>query len=393
MVADLKKTSGRVDFIDLLRGWAVIVMIETHVFNATLAADVTSQSFFQYIKFMNGLVAPSFLFASGLAYAVTTRRKLPDYLAFGQPLAKQIGRLLLILGIGYTLHVPIFSLRKLMAGMTVDQLQSFFQVDILQCIAISLLSLQILLLMLRTERRLYRVVLVLGFLIVAVAPFIWSVDFWDLIPWPLAAYMNGLRYSLFPPFPWSAFLFWGAATGYFYAAARERRRPENTIAPEESLMRSLLWAGGCAILVSIAIRPLSLSIYPIHDYWHADPGFFFLRIGIVMLLCGTIFFYQRRPGGAGRSVVILFGRESLLVYVLHLLIIYGSFGKFNFRKEVNQSYGYFEAAVATIILVFLMYIAAHVWSRVKSESPRLKKILNLSTLALTIGLFVFGEGE
>ena len=26
----------RIEFIDLLRGWAVIVMIETHVFNATL---------------------------------------------------------------------------------------------------------------------------------------------------------------------------------------------------------------------------------------------------------------------------------------------------------------------------------------------------------------------
>jgi hypothetical protein len=89
----------------------------------------------------------------------------------------------------------------------------------------------------------------------------------------------------------------------------------------------------------------------------------------------------------------LFGRESLLVYVLHLLLIYGSLGKFSFRKEVTQSFGYLEAAVATIILVFLMYIAAHVWSRVKSESPRLKMVLNLSTLALAIGLFVFGEGE
>jgi len=60
-------TSKRIDYIDLLRGWAVIVMIETHAFNATLTPAIKSDWFFGYIAFINGLVAPSFLFASGLA--------------------------------------------------------------------------------------------------------------------------------------------------------------------------------------------------------------------------------------------------------------------------------------------------------------------------------------
>src|SRR5512135_2725297 len=93
--------SKRVQYIDLLRGWAVIVMIETHVFNATLRPDIKTTDFFDILNFINGLVAPSFIFASGLAFAITSRRKIAEYTTLGPPLYKQILRLLFILGIGY----------------------------------------------------------------------------------------------------------------------------------------------------------------------------------------------------------------------------------------------------------------------------------------------------
>ena len=102
-------TKKRIEFIDLLRGWAVIVMIQTHVFNATIAPGITDSGFFQVLRFIDGLVAPSFLFASGMAYAVTTRRKINDYLSFGTPLFRQFGRLLFVLLIGYGLHIPKFN--------------------------------------------------------------------------------------------------------------------------------------------------------------------------------------------------------------------------------------------------------------------------------------------
>ena len=54
----------RIEYIDLLRGWAVIVMIQTHVFNAVLRPEITTTASFQWLKFVDGLVAPSFLFAS-----------------------------------------------------------------------------------------------------------------------------------------------------------------------------------------------------------------------------------------------------------------------------------------------------------------------------------------
>ncbi|HMD13095.1 MAG TPA: heparan-alpha-glucosaminide N-acetyltransferase domain-containing protein, partial [Bacteroidota bacterium] len=67
----LPQTSSRLEFIDLLRGWAVFVMIETHVFNALLLPQLKEETFFKILTFVNGLVAPSFLFCAGLALAIT----------------------------------------------------------------------------------------------------------------------------------------------------------------------------------------------------------------------------------------------------------------------------------------------------------------------------------
>jgi uncharacterized membrane protein len=211
----------RIEFIDLLRGWAVIVMIQTHVFNATLPPAITDNGFYHLIRFIDGLVAPSFLFASGMAYAVTTRRKINDYLSFGAPLFKQLWRLLFVLLIAYGLHIPKFNYHHLRWEAGVVAWQVFWQSDVLQCIAVSLLFLQVMLLVLRSERRLYMTMIGVTLFVVLATPVAWSIDFWTILPVPIASYMNGLHYSLFPLFPWSAFLFAGALCGYFYLKAKD----------------------------------------------------------------------------------------------------------------------------------------------------------------------------
>ena len=388
----------RVEYIDLLRGWAVIVMIETHVSNATLTPAILGSDAFAYLKFLNGLVAPSFLFASGLAYAVTTRRKLPEYLAFGKPLFKQFLRLMFILLIGYILHLPKFSFDRLLHETTEREWQVFFQADVLHCIVISLLFMQLLFLMLKTERRTYLTLAMIAPAVVFVTPMMWSVDFWMILPWPIAAYLNGLHFSLFPLFPWSAFLFAGAITGYYYLNAKEARSPrlgssEGKIGSEDAMMRTLLWVAGSAILFSFATEPLAAVMYQTYDYWLFSPSFFFLRLGLVMALCSGMFFFEHSRGVSPTSAITLIGRESLLVYATHLLLIYGNFAKFNFRNEVNHTYGYLEAGITILVLLVSMYLLAKVWSSLKKGSPQWKLAVNLGALVIFLSVFFFGPGQ
>ena len=380
----------RIEFIDLLRGWAVIVMIETHVFNATLTADCIDGPLFQVIKFINGLVAPAFLFASGMAYAVTTRRKINDYLSFGRPLFRQLGRLLLVLFIGYSLHIPKFNYFHLRYEAQEPAWPVFWQADVLQCIAASLLFLQLLLLIVRSERRLYAVTAGVAVLALFAAPVMWGIDFWNVLPVPLAAYMNGLHYSLFPLFPWSAFLFAGAIAGYVYLRARDaaQDRPEGDPVGR-SMKRSVLFAA-ILIAASFLLHPLAARIYPTYDYWLFSPSFVLLRLGMVLMLCAGMYAFERMKGVSASSFVALMGRESLLVYATHLLLVYGKFGSFTFADRVQRSFGYPAAIFTTLILVGAMYLLARAWAGVKAGPLTVRRFVQGTVLAGFVLVFFFG---
>ena len=379
----------RIEFIDLLRGWAVIVMIQTHVFNATLPPAITDNGFYHLIRFIDGLVAPSFLFASGMAYAVTTRRKINDYLSFGAPLFKQLWRLLFVLLIAYGLHIPKFNYHHLRWEAGVVAWQVFWQSDVLQCIAVSLLFLQVMLLVLRSERRLYMTMIGVTLFVVLATPVAWSIDFWTILPVPIASYMNGLHYSLFPLFPWSAFLFAGALCGYFYLKAKDAGEAGAGGEAIPRMMKITSIASLGIIALSFALHPLAALIYPVYEYW-LSPSFFMLRLGLVGLLCAAMYLFERRRGVSPRSVVSLVGRESLLVYTVHLMLVYGKFGYYTFADRVNQSFGYVEAIAATVVLIGLMYALAFAWSRIKSGPPRIKRVVQGVVLAGFIVVFFFG---
>src|SRR5690554_3697585 len=119
---------GRIVFVDLLRGWATLVMIEVHVMNAFLLPQGKEAPWFTALTFVNGLVAPAFLFVAGLVAVLTSeaRRNVP-----GGPrrrLKKQVRRILLIWGLGYLLHIPVFSFSAL-RQLPPEAWLSFYQSD------------------------------------------------------------------------------------------------------------------------------------------------------------------------------------------------------------------------------------------------------------------------
>lgn len=387
--ANRSTKSKRVEYIDLLRGWAVIVMIETHMMNATVTPEIKQSVLFGWLTFINGLVAPSFTFASGLAYAVTTRRKINDYLSLGKPLLLNIRRLLFVIGIGYLLHIPKFNYYQLLHEATEGSWQLFFQADVLQCIGVSLLILQGLLLLLRTERRLYFTLATLTAIIAFIAPIVWGIDWRNYVPLPIAGYMNGIHFPNFPGFPlfpWSGFIFAGAICGYFYLEAKARLG-------EVSFFKKLLLFAPAMMFFSWLLEPVAAQTYPSYDYGLSSPSFFLLRLGIVMALCVGMFYYERWKSVSPRSVVTLVGRESLIVYSVHLLLIYGNFATFNFRTKVNHTFGYAEGLLATVVLIGLMIALAFGWDRIRKMDPRVKQYIQWSVAAFLVLLFFFGPGK
>jgi uncharacterized membrane protein len=379
-------SSRRLAFIDLLRGWAVIVMIETHVVNATIQKSIAEAPWFEVINFINGLVAPTFLFASGMAFAVTTRRKREAYLSFGTPLLKQLWRLLFILIIAYILHLPKFNLKAMLEGLTERQVLVFLQADVLHCIAVTLLFLQVVLFVVRTEKLLYRVGAAMGVVILFVTPFMWGVDWLTVMPAPLAAYLNGLHFSLFPLFPWMAFILAGTIAGHAFSLSQDAPVPEGGPAFP---IRRFAYAGGALILLSFVLMPLAW-VYPTYDYWRYSPAFVLLRLGIVLVFAAGAMAFELKKGVSPGSLVTLVGRESLLIYTVHLMLIYGDYGTFQFRRWSDHTFNLPVAFMWTVILLALMFLLAKGWDRVRKLDPKWKLRIQWAVFVSFVIAFIVG---
>ncbi len=154
-------------------------------------------------------------------------------------------------------------------------------------------------------------------------------------------------------------------------------------------MKKTAWCGAGIIAFSFLLHPLAAMVYPVYGYW-LSPSFYLLRLGLVLFLCVGMYQFERRKGVSPRSAVALMGRESLLVYTVHLMLVYGKYGYFTFADRVHQSFGYLEATLATAILIGMMYGLAYAWNRVRSAPPRVKRITEWAVLACFALVFFFG---
>jgi hypothetical protein len=178
----MHQSRERVQSLDFLRGFAVVVMVLGHSIDAVLSTDVRATEVFRIYDALRGFTAPLFLFISGFAFAVVTGRRWEVFAAFGSPARKRVGKMAGLLVLGYMLHFPFFSLNKLLHNTRPEEYAMMFQVDILHCLAVSIIMLQLLVVITRTPERFLRVTAAAGTLIVLLSPLIWLLDLRGALP-------------------------------------------------------------------------------------------------------------------------------------------------------------------------------------------------------------------
>ena len=108
--------------------------------------------------------------------------------------------------------------------------------------------------------------------------------------------------------------------GYFasgYIDAREQKK-------EKEFILHFALIGAILFVVCLIGMELQASLNIVSIDIRANPLFFFERLGIVMLLLTACWFYADYRK-TEKSFVLDVGRESLMVYTAHLLVIYGRF--------------------------------------------------------------------
>jgi hypothetical protein len=347
-------------------------MIETHVMNALLLPAVKLETPFKILTFVNGLVAPSFLFCAGLAFAVSFHRKWSEYVSAGKTFWRYAVRMVFILGVAYSLHLPFFSLSRMRALPDEQAWIPFFQVDILQVIAVTLLLMAVLTLIARKEVFFYLAIAGLSLGIIFSSPPVRELDYSQVSIW-LRPYFTMQYRSQFPLFPWAAFLMGGALVGYYFLRAHERGN-------DALIMKRLTVAAAVMIAASLVAEILPFTVYPHHDFWRASPEFFFVRLSIIILVLALLWRLTWKK--VSSSVVILtLGQESLLVYTVHLLVVYGYTYEFSFVRLFGPELNYVQCLGLFAGLTIAMVGMAFVWHRMKRWNMRIAKIVQTAVLA------------
>ncbi len=367
----------RIGYIDQFRGLATIFMIETHVVNALLRDSLRNSIFFGSLDFINGFVAPSFLFVAGFSFTLALNRKGDAYRNFSPELLRHIKRLIFIWVTGYLMHIPYFSLLKTVHGSTPDDLTSFLAVDILQCIATTLILVHIVRVLVKNDRTFNMVLWGLFWFFIIVAPFVGFFDPYPIFPKFFGQYFNRLHGSLFPLFPWASFLIAGIIASQKITFEKESRFREKLF----PIGATLLGAG----LVLAYLHKILFPQISVYDY---SPGWFLLRLGILLWILEGVILYEGKRHLQWSSVKI-FGRESFLVYVAHILFVYGSSAKnLSLVESVGRTLNYLQCLGIFAGLAIGMFLLAYLWSNMKKENYNLSRLVQYAFVSGFFYLFM-----
>jgi hypothetical protein len=368
-------------FIDLFRSAVILLMLEGHLLRALLLPSVQGTALFRLHEFAHGLSAPAFLFGAGLTFVISTRRRWQEYHRWGPPLSRRVRRLFLLFCFGVGLHLPFLSLRKIMIdGMQSDLLQ-LFQCDVLHCIGIGLLILHGLIFFFKTEVKFYGMVVTAVAGICFLTPLMWDINASRLLPPVLSQLVNGAHGSPFPLFPYLGFLFSGVIVSWEYFVAVEKKR-------EADFMVKAFFCGAVLVFCGMLFDFAPFSFYPTYNYWFTSPNYFLIRLGALLILF-AIFWAASHRWKIAVPVITVLGVESLLVYVVHLIVLYGTV--LNPDLNLQTIIGATLSAGAVFLILFLFILAmlllALFWNFMKRRHQNMYRLFQLFAAVVFLLLF------
>jgi uncharacterized membrane protein len=345
----------RVIFIDLARALAVVFMLYGHTVDALLAPVYRSGLLFNAWQFQRGLTSCLFLLLSGFAFSIATARHWAAHLTPSPALLRRLRRFALFIALGYAMRVPVAPLRA-MATAPDAAWRALLGVDVLQLIGVTFIGVQMLVLISRSRRVFSALAVAIALAVTLAAPAVWDTDWSRVLPAGVAAYLSPTTGSLFPLVPWCAFILAGAALGQMYARWGAAHIPAYA-------NRVLILPGVAAALAGQWMTDYQVQLFGAGPYAFV-PGNILLRAGVCLLIVGAIAHASR----ALTELPHMFGavaQESLLVYGLHLLIVFGSVWAPGLLSLYGPTLTPMQLLPIVVLLISSMALAAYGWNWLK----------------------------
>ncbi len=311
-----------------MRAWAILMMLQGHFVDGLLGdafrdnADIGYSSW----KYFRGMTAPVFFAVSGFIFTYLLIR-VPQK-GFENPrIRKGIRRGLQLVFIGYLLRSNIFGLFQ---GKIYD---SFFLVDVLHCIGLSILGIIGIYLLTANRKKflLPTVLVVTTCLLFAFEPIYKTANF-GLLPDAIANYFSKANGSVFTIIPWFGYASFGGFLSVLFYRYKEHKNLYPT-AIASPLFHQLNALTGIQLFADIFFN-----------------NYLFIRLGDVL---GVFAIFMLVRKFLTNTTLLRIGQNTLSVYVIHFIILYGSFtglGLYGFFEHSLSPWAAVLGAIAFMII-------------------------------------------
>jgi uncharacterized membrane protein len=331
----------RFPFLDWMRGLAVVIMIECHTFNSFTRVDLREGGPYVLTQFIGGMAAPLFLLMAGMTTAFqmeSLERREPS------PWRRwriSLRRAAYILAIAFTFRFTNWAFSVPHASAT-----ELTKVDILNCMGVGMAVLAVGA-MFRSDAR-TRFAMGAGLLIAAASPLMTNLP-WSGTPALLQEYLvPGPGRGRFPFFPWVAYIAFGQAIG----AVVKRTAAERF----DRLMQWSMLLGFSMIFIAQYFSNLPYSFYTHDNFWTDSPALIVIRVGICLMIMAGAYLWTEYCAGSGWSWMQAMGKNSLMVYWVHVMIVYGSL-----VQPIKRTLSIPLGALAVVLVTLMMVAMSALW--------------------------------
>ena len=351
----MKQTTSRLIFIDIIRAFAICMMLEGHFIDGLLAPEYRDENnlFYATWHYIRGMTAPVFFTVSGFIFTyLLIKEQNPAKMGWNHVrVQKGVRRGINLIIIAYLLRANIFNL------FTPDYTDmNVRRVDVLHCIGLSLLFLiAFYLLTYRRKNRLRMSIMLLGTTFVAFffEP-IYSHLTYEYLPMALANYFTKENGSVFTIFPWFGYASLGGFMGFLFYKNRENPHLYRNMIIWYILLGVILitfpyWMGKIAD---------TLQIHSLQLIAHGD--YLIKRIGNVLLFF-ALFMILRHVITSPTLQKI--GQNTLSIYVIHYIILYGSFTGMGLYHYFHDQLTPWQAIIGAILFVVVTILITFLYMR------------------------------
>ena len=319
---------SRRGYLDWLRGVAVLIMVEAHLFDAWVRVPDRSEHPYRWAIAIGGYSAPLFLFLAGVAFALAIGSRQRRGLTTSEAAAIARRRGWQILGLGLLFRLQSF----IISGGPFPE--SLLKVDILNVMGLSMVLAAVLWRIASKDIGRSVALTVGALLFVLATPLIRTLATVTSLPYPIQWYFKPVPGSgAFTLFPWVGFLLCGVVIGLWLDRANsddEERRALQALA----IFGPVMAAGGY-------LATYLPAFYTGTTFWTGSPTFFFVRLGVLITAIPIGYVWTARF--RGWSPLRVFGVASLFVYWIHVEMVYG-IASFWLHKALT-----FEEAVVSYV--------------------------------------------